>query len=88
MNLQSKFNQKSKKLISQQIRKRNYKMLGTSVMNSPMSPPYLVSTATMSGAIYIRLKDKQINNNAMFNQMKGREGGDIGLFITPVPKNL
>ena len=34
-------NLKSPKMLSQQIRKRNYKTLGTSAINSSMSPPSL-----------------------------------------------
>ena len=34
-------NEKSPKFLSQQIRKRNYKTLGTIVINSPLSPLYL-----------------------------------------------
>ena len=33
----------SPSLLSQQIRKRNYKTLGTSVINSPMSPLSLIN---------------------------------------------
>ena len=36
---QSKFNKSPKDCLNQQIRKSYYKTLGTSVINSPMSPP-------------------------------------------------
>ena len=36
-----KFNKSKPKLLNQQIRKCYYKTLGTSVINSPMSPPFL-----------------------------------------------
>ena len=41
MNQQIKIQQKSPKLLSQRIRKRHYKTLGTSVINVPLSPLYL-----------------------------------------------
>ena len=34
---------KSPKLVSQRIRKRYYKILGTSVINSPLSPLYKIN---------------------------------------------
>ena len=47
---------KSPKLLSQQIRKVCYKTLGTSVKNSPMSPPFLLSSSLESyqGPHYLR----------------------------------
>ena len=109
---------KSQKLLSQQIGKRHYKTLGTSVINTPMSPPSLICiriTYTYINCIprishyyncahfilklfrfhqtlvEIVLFENKLNTFAFTIIGKGvdfMEEGDIGLFITLVPKVL
>ena len=72
---------KALKLLSQGIRKRYYKTLGTSVMNSALSPLPICLFCYLT--IAALLMDKIVRVCII-----PREGGDIGLLITLVPEVL
>ena len=83
---QSKFNKSY-----QRLRKHYNKTLGTSVINSLMSPPSMVKSTCY--ALNFNYKDGMFVD--VIVQVRSgkattmhREGGDIGLFITLVPKVL
>ena len=51
------------KLLSQRIRKRYNKTLGTSVINSLMSPPFKINSGKVAHILLLQLLINQINKN-------------------------
>ena len=81
MNYSIKFNISPKVLLSQRIRKRNYKSLGTSVINSTMSPPFLHldRLEDIGTTKYAPTYNVNLICNIKYNNYPEKEGGDIGL---------